>query len=61
MTEQQIMNWMQDKVKTDGGFSDAASLAKEFLHSHEITNSLDPDFSKALDAGFKVAQEIYDF
>lgn len=60
MTENQIMDWMQNKVK-EGEFTDAASLAKEFLHSHEITNSLDPDFSKALDAGFKVAQEIYDF
>ena len=44
MTEKEIMNWMQNKVK-DGEFNDAASLAKEFLHTHEITNSLDPDFS----------------
>ena len=60
MTENEIMNWMKNKVKEEG-FKDAASLAKEFLHSHSITNSLDPNFSKALDAGFKVAQEIYDF
>ena len=60
MTEKEIMDWMKSKVN-EGGFTDAASLAKEFLHSHSITNSLDPDFSKAMDAGFKVAQEIYDF
>ena len=59
MTEKEIMNWMKTKVE-DKGITDAASLAKEFLQSHSITNSLDPNFSKALDAGFKVAQEIYD-
>lgn len=58
MTEKEIVNWMHENVK-DNGFTDAASLAKEFLHSYDITNSLDPDFSKALDAGFKVAQEVY--
>ena len=60
MTEKEIMEWMKNKVK-DGNFTDAAGLAREFLHTHNITNSLDPDFSKALDAGFKVAQEVYDF
>jgi len=59
MTEQDIMNWMQNKVKTEG-FTDAATLAKEFLQTHSITNSLHPDFPKVLDAGFKVAQEVYD-
>lgn len=59
MNEKDIMNWMQNKVKQEG-FSDAASLAKEFLQSHSITNSLDPDFPKVLDAGFKIAQEVYD-
>lgn len=58
MTEKEIVNWMQENVK-NSGFSDAASLAKEFLNTHNITNSLDPDFSKALDAGFKIAQEVY--
>ncbi|MCF7954203.1 MAG: hypothetical protein K9M75_00225 [Phycisphaerae bacterium] len=59
MNEKEIMDWMQNKVK-EGEFSDPASLAREFLRTHKITNSLDPDFSKALDAGFKVTQEIYD-
>jgi hypothetical protein len=54
------MNWMRDKVKRDG-FTDAASLAEEFLQTHNVTDTLDPDFSKTLDAGFKVAQEIHRF
>lgn len=58
MTEKEIVNWMHENVK-DNGFTDTASLAKEFLRTYDITNSLDPDFSKALDAGFKVAQEVY--
>ncbi len=58
MTEKEIINWMQENVKTNG-FTDAASLAKEFLQTHNITDSLSPDFSKTLDAGFKVAQEVY--
>ncbi len=60
MTEEQIMKWMRDKVKQDG-FSDAATLAESFLQSHDVDDSLNPDFSKTLDAGFKIAQEIYDF
>ncbi len=60
MTEEQIMQWMRSKVKTEG-FTDAASLASEFLKSHEIDSSLAPEFSKTLDAGFKVAQEVYGF
>jgi hypothetical protein len=60
MTEEDIMNWMRDKVKTDG-FTDAASLAEEFLQIHKVTDTLDPDFSKTLDAGFKIAQEIHGF
>ena len=59
MTEKEISQWMKTKIKNDG-FTDAASLAKQFLHTHSITDSLDPNFSKALDAGFKVAQEVYD-
>ncbi|AQT67138.1 hypothetical protein STSP2_00279 [Anaerohalosphaera lusitana] len=60
MTEKEIMEWMEKKVQTEG-FSDAAALAKEFLQSHSITNSTDPDFPKVLDAGFKIAQQVYDF
>ena len=58
MTEQEIMNWMQDKVKRDG-FTDAASLAEEFLQTHIVTDTLVPEFSRTLDAGFKIAQEIH--
>jgi len=57
MTEQEIMNWMRSKVKRDG-FTDAASLAEEFLQAYNVTDTLDPDFSRTLDAGFKVAQEV---
>lgn len=60
MTEQEIMNWMRDKVGRDG-FTDAASLAEEFLTTHNVTDTLDPNFSRTLDAGFKIAQEIYGF
>ena len=60
MTEEQIMQWMRDKVKKDG-FTDAATLAEGFLQSHNMTDALDPDFSKTLDAGFKIAQEVFDF
>jgi len=60
MTEQDIVNWMRDKVKRDG-FTDAASLAEEFLQTHNVTDTLDPDFSKTLDAGFKIAQEMHAF
>ena len=60
MTEQEIMNWMRDKVGRDG-FTDAASLAEEFLQTHNVTDTLDPDFSRTLDAGFKIAQEIHGF
>jgi len=60
MTEEEIMQWMRDKVKTDG-FTDAASLAEDFLKSHSITSPLDPTFAKTLDAGFKIAQEVHGF
>ena len=60
MNEEAIMEWMRDKVKKEG-FTDAATLAEGFLQSHDIDEALDPDFSKTLDAGFKIAQEIYDF
>ncbi len=58
MTEKEIINWMQSKVKKDG-FTDAASLARDFMKTHDINDTLSPDFSKTMDAGFKVAKEVY--
>lgn len=59
MTDQEIMDWMRERVKTDG-FNNATALAESFLKAHHINDALDPDFSRSLDAGFKVAQEIRD-
>jgi len=58
MTEKEIISWMRDKVKKDG-FTDAASLARSFLSTHNINDSLNPDFSRTMDAGFKVAKEVH--
>ena len=58
MTEKEITRWMREKVRA-GGFVDAATLTEEFLRTHNVTNALDPDFSRTLDAGFKVAQEMH--
>jgi len=58
MNEQDIIRWMREKVKRDG-FTDAASLAEDFLQTHNVTDTLDPDFSRTLDAGFKIAQEVH--
>lgn len=60
MSEDEIMKWMREKVKADG-FSDAATLAEEFLRTHNVSNALDPEFSRTLDAGFKIAQEVHGF
>ena len=57
MTEEQITNWMQERID-NRDFTDAAGLAKGFLDEHNITNVLDPEFSKAMDAGFSLAEEI---
>ena len=59
MTEDTIVQWMREKVQL-AGFTDATSLAESFLKEHHINDALDPDFSRSLDAGFKVAQEIRD-
>lgn len=59
MTEEQILQWMYEKIKRDG-FTNATSLAESFLQEHRITDVLDPAFSLTLDVGFKVAQEIKD-
>ena len=55
MNESQIMQWMRERVK-QVGFSNATSLAESYLKEHHIKDALDPDFSRSLDAGFKVAQ-----
>jgi len=59
VTEEQIIQWMRQKVKRDG-FVNATTLAESFLAEQHITDALDPEFSRTLDAGFKVAQEIRD-
>jgi len=59
MTEEQIIQWMYEKIKKDG-FTNATSLAESFLQEHRITDVLDPAFSMTLDVGFKVAQDIKD-
>lgn len=57
MTEEQIIKWMRNRVKTNG-FTDAATLAQEFLETHDINNTMDPTFSRTIDAGFKLANEL---
>ena len=59
MNEEQILDWMRNKVRRDG-FSNATSLAESFMQEHHISDVLDPEFSRSLDAGFKVAQEVKD-
>jgi len=59
MSEYEIMQWMREKIKTDG-FSNATALAESFLKAHHINDALDPVFSRSLDAGFKLAQEVRD-
>ena len=59
MTQEQISDWMYDQVRMVG-FSNATSLAESFLQSHRICDPLDPVFSVALDAAFRIAQEIRD-
>jgi hypothetical protein len=59
MTEDKIMQWMRERIR-QAGFTNATALAESFLKEHHIVDALDPDFSRSLDAGFKVAQEIRD-
>jgi hypothetical protein len=59
MSEEIILQWMREYVKTEG-FTNATSLAEQFLKVHHIQDALDPEFSRSLDAGYKVAQEIRD-
>ena len=57
MTEEQITKWMQERIGKRN-FTDAAELAKGFLDEHNITEVMDPQFSMAISAGFKLADEI---
>ena len=57
MNEEKIITWMRERIHTDK-FTDAASLAGDFLREHNITDTLDPVFAQTIDAGFKVAEEI---
>ena len=59
MTDNQIMDWMRERVKL-AGFTDATTLAESFLREHHINDALDPEFSRSLDVGYRVAQEIRD-
>jgi len=59
MSEQEIIEWMRDKIAHDG-FSNATALADSFLEAHHINDALDPMFSRSLDMSFKLAQEIRD-
>ncbi len=58
ITEKEVMNWMRKKVKKDG-FDTAAALAQQFLNEHNIKQAHHPDFPKVIDAGFKIAEEVY--
>ena len=58
MTEQEVMNWMREKVRKDG-FKTAADLARQFLAEHNIRSSFHPIFSKTLNASFRIAEEMY--
>ena len=60
MNEEKIITWMRERIHTDK-FTDAASLAGDFLREHNITDTLDPVFAQTIDAGFKVAEEIAEY
>lgn len=57
MTEEQVCKWMEARIQ-QGSFTDAASLARDFLEAHKITDVRDPNFSLVIDAGLKMAGEI---
>ena len=54
------MTWMQNRVKQEG-VTDAATLAREFLLTHNIKKHTDPIYQRVLDAGFKITQCVYEF
>ncbi len=59
MTQKQISDWMYGQIRMVG-FSNATSLAESFFQVHRVGDPLDPVFSLALDAAFRIAQEIRD-
>lgn len=48
---------MEKRVK-ENKFTDAASLAREFLAEQNVTDVLDPQFNMAMNAGFSMAETI---
>lgn len=57
MTEEPIISWMKEELARKD-FTDASSMAKAFVDEHNITDTLAPEFSKTINAGFKVANDI---
>ncbi len=57
ITEDKILHWMRRRI-AKGHFDTAASLSREFLDEHNIRDVLDPDFSRVMDVGFRLAPEI---
>jgi len=57
MTEDKVLQWMRRRI-AEGNFDTAASLSREFLDEHNIHDVLDPDFSRVIDVGFRLAPEI---
>ena len=57
MTEEEIVKWMKKRVEQKN-FTDAASLAREFLAEQNITDATDPKFNMAMNAGFSLAETI---
>ena len=49
ITENEVMNWMRKKVKSDG-FDTASALAQQFLNEHNIKQAHHPDFPTVIDA-----------
>jgi hypothetical protein len=57
MTEDQILQWMRQKMTAED-ITDASELATSFLEQYNIKSASDPNFSKTIQAGFKIAPEI---
>lgn len=57
VTEDSVIKWMRQRIAT-GQFDNAASLAREFLEEHRISDVLSPDFARVINAGFTLAPEI---
>lgn len=59
ITEDHVLKWMRERI-AEGHFDTAASLSREFLEAHNIHDVLDPDFSRVINVGFRLAPEIAD-